>query len=101
MILRSSGFVICNISKYRSPNCIRILVVISDGLPYGYENISLKLKEEIDKLVKKGVIVIGIGVETERMKNYFRINAAVHNQKDLIKRFAKIFVKASVAALES
>jgi hypothetical protein len=79
----------------------RILVVISDGQPYGYSGIPDALTESIDTLVKKDVIVIGLGVETDRMSNFFKANAAVYNQKDLIKRFSKIFVKASAAALEA
>lgn len=79
----------------------RVLVVISDGQPYGYQGISDALAESIDRLVKKDVIMIGIGVETDRMSKFFRLNAEVHNQKDLIKRFANMFVKASAAALEA
>jgi hypothetical protein len=79
----------------------RILVVISDGQPYGYPSISDALTESISRLVKKEVIVIGIGVETDRMSNFFKLNVAAYNQKDLIKRFAKIFVNASAAALEA
>ena len=79
----------------------RILVVISDGQPYGYSGILDALTENISLLVKKDVIVIGMGVETDRMSNFFKLNAAVYNQKDLIKRFSKIFVNASAAALEA
>ncbi|MEM2099234.1 MAG: hypothetical protein QXU99_05790 [Candidatus Bathyarchaeia archaeon] len=78
----------------------RCLVVISDGWPYGYPNIPLALQESIDSLVKKGVLVFGIGVETERMSNFFKLHSAVYTQKDLIKKFASIFVSASAAALE-
>ncbi len=79
----------------------RFLIVISDGCPYGYPNIPLALSETISSLEKKGVILIGIGLESERMANFFKINCAVYNQKDLIKKFAKIFVSTSAAALES
>jgi nitric oxide reductase activation protein len=79
----------------------RVLVVISDGWPYGYSNIYEELNEAINNLVKKGVIVIGVGVETDRMSVFFKLNAAVYNQKDLIKRFSRIFVNASAAALEA
>jgi hypothetical protein len=79
----------------------RILVVISDGQPYGYANIPDALAESIDRLVKRGVIVIGVGVETDRMGDFFKLNAEVYSQKDLIKRFAKIFINASAAALEA
>jgi hypothetical protein len=79
----------------------RVLIVISDGWPYGYPDICNELTETIDHLLKKGVIVIGVGVETDRMGVFFKLNAEVHTQKDLIKRFSNIFVNASAAALEA
>jgi nitric oxide reductase activation protein len=79
----------------------RVLIVISDGWPYGYDDMPTALAESIDALLKRGVIVIGLGVETERMSDFFKINTAVYTQKDLVKRFAKIFVNASTAALEA
>ena len=78
-----------------------MLVIISDGWPYGYSNIYDALRESIAHLVKKGVIVIGVGVETDRMGVFFKLNAEVYTQKDLIKRFSRIFVNASAAALEA
>ena len=79
----------------------RFLIVLSDGWPYGYPDMPVALSETIRALEKKGVIVIGVGLETERMKNYFRLSTAVYNQRDLIKAFAKLYVKASAAALET
>jgi len=79
----------------------RFLIVFSDGWPYGYPNISSVLSESISSLEKKGVIVIGVGLESERMKNFFKISSAVYSQKDLIKKFSKIYMKASAAALET
>lgn len=78
----------------------RFLVVLSDGWPHGYPNIATALSASIDALAKKGVVVIGVGLETERMNVYFKTSCAVYNQKDLIKKFAKIYVNASMAALE-
>lgn len=78
----------------------RFLIVLSDGWPYGYPNMSLALSESIKSLEKRGIIVIGVGLENERMGEFFKISSVVYNQKDLIKRFAKIFVQASAAALE-
>jgi Mg-chelatase subunit ChlD len=79
----------------------RVLVVISDGWPYGYPDIYNALTESIDNLLKKGVILIGIGVETDRMGVFFKLNAAAYSQQDLIKQFAGIFVNASASALEA
>jgi hypothetical protein len=79
----------------------RFLVVISDGWPYGYEDIDAAVSEAVNSLQRKGIIVIGIGVETDRMKNFFKINTPVYSQKDLIKRFSAIYLKASAAMLET
>ncbi len=79
----------------------RVLVAISDGWPYGYQNMPMALKENVDELLKKGVIVIGIGVETDRMGNFFRLNASVYQPKDLFKKFANVYVEASAKALET
>ena len=79
----------------------RCLIVISDGWPYGYPNMPLVLKECVDDLLKKGVIVIGIGVETERMGNFFRVHASVYTQKDLINKFGAVYANACEKALET
>jgi hypothetical protein len=78
----------------------RVLVVISDGWPYGYPNMPLSLKETIDDLVKKNVIVIGIGVETDRMSNFFHFHASIHSPKDIYKRFGNVYAEASAKGLE-
>jgi hypothetical protein len=79
----------------------RILIVISDGWPYGYTNMPIALKEDVDDLLRKGVIVFGIGVETDRMNNFFRFHTSVYTQKDLVNRFAKVYIDASEKAIET
>jgi hypothetical protein len=79
----------------------RFLIVISDGWPYGYENIDSKLLKTISALQKKGVIVIGVGVETDKMKDFFKLSSAILDAKDLIRDFAKLYVNASATALET
>jgi len=79
----------------------RFLIVISDGWPYGYSNMSEALKESIDTVQKKGVIVLGIGVETEKMGELFKMSSPVYSQKDLIKRFSRIYNDSSAMALET
>jgi hypothetical protein len=78
----------------------RFLVVLSDGSPYGYTNIEKALSETIDWLRKKHIIVIGVGLQSEKMKEFFKINCAVYNQRDLVKKFAKLYMQASATALE-
>jgi nitric oxide reductase activation protein len=79
----------------------RVLIVISDGWPYGYENMPITLMANINDLLNKGVIVIGIGVETDRMNNFFKLSSSVYKPKDLLKKFANVFAKASAKALET
>jgi hypothetical protein len=79
----------------------RVLIVISDGWPYGYPNMPIALKENVDSLLRKGVIVLGIGVETDRMGNFFKFHASVYKQKDLINKFGAVYADASVKALET
>jgi uncharacterized protein (DUF849 family) len=79
----------------------RCLIVISDGWPHGYPKMSTVLKESVDSLLRKGVIVIGIGVETERMGNFFRLHSAVYTRKDLVNRFGGVYAEASAKALET
>jgi nitric oxide reductase activation protein len=79
----------------------RFLIVISDGWPYGYPDINAKLSKTIMSLQKKGIIVIGVGVETDKMKNFFKLSSVILDAKDLIKDFAKIYVNASATALET
>ncbi len=79
----------------------RCLIVISDGWPYGYDNLPTILKENVDELLRKGVIVIGIGAETDRMDNFFRLNASVYTQKDIVKKFGNVYLEASAKALET
>jgi hypothetical protein len=79
----------------------RVLIVISDGWPYGYKNMPISLKESVDELLKKGVIVIGIGVQTDRMGNFFRLSSSAYTPKDLIKKFANVYIGASEKALET
>jgi hypothetical protein len=78
----------------------KFLIVLSDGWPYGYKGIPIALSETINTLERKGVLVIGVGLETDRMQNFFNRSAAVYNQRDLIKRFASLYIKMSESALE-
>jgi hypothetical protein len=79
----------------------RCLVVVSDGGPYGYPDIPKALKECVDDLLTKGVIVLGIGVETERMGDFFQLHASVYTQKHLINKFGSVYAHASEKALET
>jgi len=78
----------------------KFLIVLSDGWPYGYKGIPVALSECINNLERKGVLVIGVGLETDRMQNFFKRNASVFDQRDLVKRFASLYIKTSESALD-
>ena len=78
----------------------KFLIVLSDGWPYGYKGIPMALSETITNLERKGVLVIGIGIETGRMENYFHRSASIYEERDLVKKFANLYVKMSEIALE-
>jgi len=79
----------------------RFLIVLSDGWPYGYPDMPAELSAVVTSLQKRGIIVIGVGVESERMNEFFKESCSVYDQKDLIKKFSNIYVKASATALET
>jgi nitric oxide reductase activation protein len=73
----------------------KVLVVVSDFFPSGYENIEEELTERVKKIERSGIGVIGIGVNNEAVKNYFRTNCVVENPYELMKKFAKAFIEYS------
>ena len=73
----------------------RIIIVLSDGYPFGYPKVEEALEEVTGKYQGQDVIIIGIGFDTERMKAFFRYNTAVYSQRDLIKSVGSIFLQAS------
>ena len=79
----------------------RCLIVISGGWPYGYLDRPEALKKCVDDLLRKGVVVIGIGVDTKRMGTFFYLQASVYTQKDLVNKFGSIYANASANALET
>ncbi len=79
----------------------RCLIVISDGWPIGYENMPEILKKAVENLLNRGVIVLGIGVETTQMGKYFKLHASIYTQKDLVNKFGSLYANASSKALET
>ena len=73
----------------------KVLIVVSDFFPSGYENIEEELAENVKKIEKSGIGTIGIGVNNEAVKNYFRINCVVETPYELMKKFAKAFIEYS------
>ena len=73
----------------------RVLVIVSDFFPAGYEDAEEKLVENIKKVERMGVGVVGIGVNSRAVKQYIRNNCVVENPYDLMKKFTKAFIEFS------
>lgn len=73
----------------------RVLVVVSDFFPAGYDEAEERLKENIRKIERLGVGVIGIGVNSHAVKQYIRANCVVEGPYDLMKKFTKAFIEYS------
>ena len=70
----------------------KILVVVSDFFPAGYEGAEEKLREVIKRVEHMGVSIIGIGVNSRAVRKYVRVNCVVEGPYDLMKKFTKAFM---------
>ena len=75
----------------------KMLVIVSDFFPAGYEDAEEKLKENIQKIERMGIGVIGIGVKSRAVKNYVRVNCVVETPYELMKKFTKAFMEYSTS----
>ena len=73
----------------------RVLVIVSDFFPAGFEGAEEKLKENIKKIERLGIGIIGVGVNSRAVKQYVRTNCVVEGPYDLMKKFTKAFVEFS------
>ncbi|MEM2118490.1 MAG: vWA domain-containing protein [Candidatus Bathyarchaeia archaeon] len=71
----------------------KILVIVSDFFPAGYDDAEEKLKETLKSIERKGIGVIGIGVNSRAVRNYVRVNCVVEEPYDLMKKFTKAFME--------
>ena len=71
----------------------RVLVVVSDFFPSGFENAEEKLKENIKKIEHMGIGIVGIGVNSRAVRQYVRTSCVVEGPYDLMKKFTKAFME--------
>jgi len=73
----------------------RLIIILSDGYPFGYSNIYESLKETNKTNEERGVVTVGIGLNTKKMEPLFKHSTAVYSQKDLIKKVGSLFIQAA------
>lgn len=71
----------------------KILVIVSDFFPAGYDGAEEKLRETIKSIERKGIGIIGIGVNSRAVRNYVRVNCVVEEPYELMKKFTKAFME--------
>jgi len=76
----------------------KLIVVVSDFYPSGYVGAEDALKACVKKIENSSVGVIGIGVNSRAVKNYFRINCVVNDPFELMKKFVNAFFEFSALA---
>lgn len=76
----------------------RLMVVVSDFFPSGYVGAEDTLRGCVRKIENSGTGVIGVGVRSRAVRNYFRINCVVNNPLELMKKFVDAFFEFSAMA---
>lgn len=72
---------------------VRILVVVSDGYPSGYNDIDKKLVSVIKGFSKSDIYLMGIGVDSGAIKQYFPVNCVLSTPYEMMKTFAKSYLE--------
>lgn len=86
---------VCSRALAARPAEARILVVASDGYAVGYEGIEQRLEASLKKAGKMGLLLLGIGIASRRLENYFLINCPLQEPYQLMKYFVKSYFQLS------
>jgi len=70
---------------------LKVLVVVSDFFPIGYEDIEEDLIAAVKKVERTGIGVIGIGINSRAVRDCLRINCIVEDPYELMKKFCKAY----------
>jgi hypothetical protein len=73
----------------------KIIVAVSDFFPSGDLEIESELMQNLKQIERSGVGLIGVGVKSRAVKNYFRTHCVVETPFDLMKKFTKAFLEYS------
>ncbi len=70
---------------------IKVMLVASDGFPLGYESIDEELVKSIELVSKAGIQLVGLGIGSSAIQEYFRSNCIANTPYDLMKHFVKTY----------
>jgi len=77
------------------PQVYKVIVVVTDGQPHGYEDIEKETEKTVKELEKKGLTLIAIGLRSKKVRRFFRNFCYVEGFEDLAKNFASLYYAIS------
>ncbi|MFQ6135086.1 MAG: VWA domain-containing protein, partial [Nitrososphaerales archaeon] len=84
-----------NIIRASSMNEHNFLVVVSDGLPAGYNGIEADLTEALDKAEREGILTLAVGLNTKSIKRFFKHYCTISSPADLVKSYLRAYMELS------
>ncbi|MEE9586370.1 MAG: vWA domain-containing protein [Nitrososphaerales archaeon] len=73
---------------------IKILLIITDGVPVGYSSIEQKFIESIKKAQKFNITPIIIGIGNKNVKRLLKTSCTVENTYEMMNQFVKLYLEA-------
>jgi len=74
---------------------VRIMVLVSDGYPTGYQEIEKKLVETIKDISRSGTMLIGVGVNSPKIEEFFTVHCVMDSPYQMMKTFVKAYLELS------
>lgn len=81
------------------PSDYKVILVVSDGYPQGYEGIDRQLLSTVEAVSKRGIALIGIGVESTAISKYFRSTCVAHDAYELMRDFVNVYYQMVSSSL--
>jgi hypothetical protein len=85
----------CNRALSAKPIDTRILVVASDGYPTGYNGIEKNLVSTIKQVTNSGTLLMGVGIDSHAIEEYFTVNCVVSSPYQMMKSFVRAYLELS------
>ncbi len=77
------------------PVDVRIIVLVSDGYPTGYKEIEKSLVETIKEISRSGTMLIGVGINSHEIEEYFTVHCVLDSPYQMMKTFVKAYLELS------
>jgi len=77
------------------PQIFKVIIVVTDGQPHGYEEIEKETKNAVKTIEKSGITLIAIGLRSRKVEGYFSNFCYVDTVEDLAKSFTRLYYSLS------